>query len=152
MYNLLAVNPRTFVVEDTNSDGNMEDVEVNVDGFSTEFRTTTGPSFFRYTEMWDARNNEFKVIANYLDDIAPYLTTRSYTYRAFGIGGVSISGGSMTAPVNTDQIARDRMIEQVIDVGKMRTQRRDPSAVNVTAGNRNAYEVVYSDQNAQKGP
>ncbi len=148
---LMEDEPRTFNVEDTNGDGNRDNVEVDGNGFSTQFRTPSGPSLFRYAEIWDSLNNEYKVIANYLDDIAPYVTTRSYTFRVTGIGGVSVSGGASATPVAADQISRDRVIEQVLDLGKMRTQRRDPTAVNSSTSSRNAYEVVYSDSFAGGG-
>jgi hypothetical protein len=121
---------------------------VDSDNFSTAVRTLSGPSLFRYAEYWDAEINEFKPIANYLDDIAPYVTTRSYTFRIVGMGGVSISGGGMTAPVNTDQIDRDRVIERVIDIGKMHTPRRDTTIVTPDASERRAYVVLYEDRHA----
>ena len=143
--------PRSFNVVDTDGDGNMDDVEVDANNFSTTVRTLSGPSLFRYAEYWDAEINEFKPIANYLDDIAPYVTTRSYTFRIIGMGGVSVSGGGMTAPVNTDQIDRDRVVERVIDIGKMHTPRRDTTIVNPDASERRAYVVVYEDRHAEGG-
>lgn len=142
---LMEEDIRTFNVEDTNGDGNRDNVEIDANDFSTQMRTLSGPSLFRYVERWDALNNEYKVIANYLDDIAPYITTRSYTFRVTGIGGVSLSGGASAAPVAADQVSRDRVIEQVLDLGKMHTQRRDPTAVNSSTSGRKAFEVLYSD-------
>jgi len=143
--------PRSFNVIDTDGDGNRDDVEVDANNFSTVERTLSGPSLFRYAEVWDAENNEFKVIANYLDDIAPYVTTRSYTFRIVGMGGVSISGGGMTAPVNADHIDRDRAIERVIDIGKMHTPRRDTTEVSADASERRAYMVLYEDRHSESG-
>ncbi|MCD6282278.1 general secretion pathway protein GspK [bacterium] len=143
--------PRSFSVVDTDGDGNRDDVEVDANNFSTVERTLSGPSLFRYAEVWDAENNEFKVIANYLDDIAPYVTTRSYTFRIVGMGGVSISGGGMTAPVNADHIDRDRAIERVIDIGKMHTPRRDTTEVSADASERRAYMVLYEDRHSESG-
>jgi hypothetical protein len=141
--------PETFEVEDTNGDSNMDDVLVDTNDFSTRMRTLSGPSLFRYAERWDAENNEYVAIANYLDDIAAYITTRSYVFRIEGVGGVGISGGSQAAPVSFDRIERDRAIERVIDVGKMNTAKADVASQTVDPSMRRAYTVLYEDRYAE---
>jgi len=146
-----ALAPRTFGVVDTNGDGNMDDVETDSNNFSTQMRTLSGPSLFRYAEWWDAENNEYVVAANYLDDIAAYITTRSYVFRIVGVGGVGLSGGSAAAPAALDRIDRDRAIERVVDVGKMHTAKADVASQSVNPDKRRAYSVLYEDRYAEGG-
>ena len=44
-----------------------------------------------YVARWDDQQCEFIPIANYLDDIAPYVTCRSYVYRVEAAGAVETS-------------------------------------------------------------
>jgi len=150
LYELLDPEPRTFRVVDENGDGIRDKVEVNANGFSTEIRTLSGPSLFRYSEVWDERENRFIVVANYLDDIAPYLTTRSYTYRVKGFGGVDVTGGSEVEPISLDRIERSRSITRIVDVGKLRSS-ADVGfpATGTTSGFRGVskpYRVVYEER------
>jgi hypothetical protein len=88
-----------------------------VTGLTPFIRVFSGPSIFRYLERWDDQAGEFITVANYLDDIAPYLTCRSYVFRVDAAGAVDVSGGSQTAVLDTSSLQRDRQKTAIIDVG-----------------------------------
>jgi len=149
LYALLDPNPRTFRVVDEDGDGIRDKVETDANGFSTVARTLSGPSLFRYVEVWDEKENRFIVIANYLDDIAPYITTRTYTYRIKGFGGVNISGYGETAPVTIDRIVRDRSVTKIVDVGKMRVP-SSASALSRATAQSKPYKIVYEERTSAR--
>jgi len=159
LYALIAPDPRSFDVQDDESpddpDGIFE-LRLDSDGFSAlasgaeSVRTLSGPSLFRYAEVWDDRENRFVVVANYLDDIAPYVTTRSYTFRTSGVGGVSISGESEVVPVALDRVQRDRSVTKVIDVGKLRVPAQG-GGVDLAASRREPYTTVYEERGGVGG-
>lgn len=91
----------------------------------TLYQTFSGPSVFKYVARWDDENCEFIPIANFLDDIAPYVTCRSYVFRVDAAGAVETSGGTEGALVDTSTIQRDRGKSAVIDVGPLWSRRVD---------------------------
>ncbi len=151
LYELLDPQPRSFRVADQDGDGKY-DLELDSDGFTiwSTPRTLSGPSLFRYAEVWDALENRFLPVANYLDDIAPFITTRSYTYRIKGFGGVDISGYGETVPVTIDRIDRDKSVTKIVDVGKMRTP-SDETRIGEGLGRRSPYVILYEERSSGAG-
>jgi len=92
-------------------------------------------------------------VANYLDNIAPYVTCRSYVFRVEAYGGVTATGGTGGAFVDTARISRDRSKKAILDVGPMWARRnvssmsQTQSAAGLTAPDRElSYRVLwYSD-------
>jgi hypothetical protein len=132
-----AENPTTFPL---NSQAGYYTLSTDADGFTPydndypaspdQYQTFSGPSAFRYVARWDDRQCEFIPIANYLDDIAPYITCRSYVYRVDAAGAVETSGGTEGAVIDTAAIQRDRGKSAVVDVGPMWSRRNDIPALN----------------------
>jgi hypothetical protein len=106
--------PDSFVLDST-SDASMQ-VD-SATGLTPGVRVFSGPSTFRYVERWDDQAGEFITVANYLDDIAPYITCRSFVFRVDAAGAVDVSGGAQTAVLDTSSIQRDRQKTAIIDVG-----------------------------------
>lgn len=103
-------------------------LELNSSGLTpnaaaSDYEVYSGPSLFRYVSRWDDETGEFIPIANYLDDIAPYVTCRSYVFRVNAIGAVTATGGSAGALVDTAKISRDRSRTAVIDTGPIWARR-----------------------------
>ena len=150
LYALVDPVPESFEVQDSDSDG-VYDLRVDpATGFTVNqagapgVRTLSGPSLFRYAEVWDNVEMRFVVVANYLDDLAPYVTTRSYTFRTVGVGGVSISGESEVVPVTLDMVQRDRSVTKVIDVGKLMVPAQG-GGLGGALSKREPYTVVYEE-------
>ncbi len=123
---------RTFPLDDTSgnyyleldSDGfTPDDADFDSNPSATTYQVFSGPSAFRYAARWDDERGEFIPIANYLDDIAPYVTCRSYVYRVEASGAVTASGGAAGALVDTAKISRDRSKVAVVDVGPLWSRR-----------------------------
>jgi hypothetical protein len=85
----------------------------------------SGPSLFRYTAHWDDDLGEFVPVQNYLDDIAQFVTCRSYVFRVDSAGAVVSSGGEAGSLVDSSKISRDRSKQAIIDVGKLYSRRSD---------------------------
>ncbi len=143
LYALVDPNPRSFDLYQ-NGDGIKFDPTTF---FTVNERTLSGPSLFRYSEIWDWRENRFLPTANYLDDIAPYITTRTYMYRILGIGGVDISGLTENNPVTLDRIDRDMSKEIIIDAGNMRLP-SESSIFGTTIRSGGPYTVVYEERSS----
>jgi hypothetical protein len=105
--------PRSFPLDGT-SEASMT---LSALGLATGRRVFSGPSEFRYEEVWSERASEFLPITNWLDDVAPFLTCRSYVFRVDAAGSVEVSGGTQTAVLDTASMQRDREKTAVIDVG-----------------------------------
>jgi hypothetical protein len=149
--------PESFEIADQ---GGYYQLEVEPSGdvdedFSTTNQVFSGPSVFRYEARWDDQRCEFLPIANYLDDIAPYVTCRSYVFRVEANGAVTASGGAGGAVVDTARFSRDRSKTAVVDVGPL-WARRDAAPVlddvqqgaGYTARDRNrTYRILwYKDE------
>jgi len=127
-------SPHPLALDGDTSD---EYLDLETDSSDPEYRFTpnvagdyevfSGPSAFRYVARWDDQRCEFLPIANYLDDIAPYVTCRSYVFRVEANGAVTASGGTAGAMVDTARIERDRSKTAIVDVGPL-WARRDVSA------------------------
>jgi hypothetical protein len=136
-------DPQTFPLEDigagyymeTDDDGfTPEDADYWNNPGSTTYQVFSGPSAFRYVARWDDERSEFIPIANYLDDIAPYVTCRSYVFRVDAYGAVTASGGTAGAMVDTAKISRDRGKSAIIDVGPLWSRRDAPLLNQVVQG------------------
>jgi hypothetical protein len=90
---------------------------------SSGLRRFSGPSAFRYEEFWDVDAGEFVVRSNWLDDIAPYVTCRSYVYRVDSSAAITASGGTSSALLDTSTLARDRTKTVVLDAGPLANNR-----------------------------
>ena len=128
----------------------------DIDTPLTNAQLFSGPSMFRYSCQWHEDAGEFIAIANYLDDIAPYVTCRSYVFRVEAVGAVTASGGSAGAVLDTARISRDRSKEAIVDVGPLWTRTgasglSDSQAASglKSRGRQNAYNVLYYRDNAQ---
>jgi TolB protein len=142
-----------YKVVDTAGDANL-DPQVNdfivdqatgrpregADGLSSDIRVFSGPSVFKYAEKWDFSSNTYRVLCNYLDDVAPYLTTRSYVFDVKGTGAIPSTSSSQTNVLATENVARDRTVEEVVDVGKLWTRDVDPLSNQQRNLN---YKVLY---------
>ncbi len=89
----------------------------------TNVQRFSGPSLFRYSAYWDDDRSEFVPLQNYLDDIAPYITCRSYVFRVDSAGAVVASGGDAGALVDSAKVSRSRSKSAVIDTGKLFSRR-----------------------------
>ena len=123
--------PDTFSLDSTGGGGSIRlegATEPDYD-YSYTNQVFSGPSAFRYVARWDDERCEFLPVANYLDDIAPYVTCRSYVFRVEANGAVTASGGVTGAVVDTARISRDRSKMAIVDVGPL-WARRDNFAAN----------------------
>lgn len=122
-------SPGTFRLEDV---GNRYAMEITGGGMTPtstsdrNYQVYSGPSRFRYVARWDDVAGEFLPIANYLDDIAPYVTCRSYVFRVESIGAINASGGAAGAVLDSARVNRDRIRTAVIDVGPFWARRDAP--------------------------
>ncbi|MBN2081879.1 hypothetical protein JW859_06675 [bacterium] len=157
-------DPHTYDLDATGANPTME---INGDNFAADSgsgmdpddwntQVFSGPSAFRYEAFWDDQNCEFIPVANYLDDIAPYVTCRSYVFRVEAYGGVTASGGTGGAFVDTARISRDRAKKAIIDVGPMWARRnvnqlnQTMQAVGLSAPDREmSYRVLWYSDNEQ---
>lgn len=155
--------PQTYPLEDigtgyyleTDDDGfTPEDGDYAANPSNTSYQVFSGPSAFRYVARWDDERSEFIPIANYLDDIAPYVTCRSYVFRVDAYGAVTASGSTAGALVDTAKISRDRSKSAIIDVGPMWARRDAPllndilQGAGITAPDRDlSYRILwYNDE------
>ncbi|MCC7477461.1 hypothetical protein IT575_03290 [bacterium] len=111
----LTSNQLTLATDRTTATGGLNSF-TNVQRFS-------GPSLFRYSAHWDDDRSEFVPVQNYLDDIAPYITCRSYVFRVDSAGAVVASGGDAGALVDSAKVSRSRSKSAVIDTGKLYSRR-----------------------------
>jgi hypothetical protein len=72
--------------------------------------------------------------------VAPYLTTRSYVFDVKGTGAIPSTSSSQTNVLATENVARDRTVEEVVDVGKLWTRDVDPLSNQQRNLN---YKVLY---------
>lgn len=159
-----AQNPNTFRLTDNGSSSTMElpgavladTTFSSTSNYMDNAQVFSGPSMFRYVAQWDNTNCEFITLANYLDDIAPYVTCRSYTYRVEASGAVEPSGGSSTSESGGSITSRDRSVMAVIDVGPLWSRRKLDSFGGASYGNEpvNAdtgpsYSVLWRKDNRQ---
>jgi len=143
LYNVIAANmdPTTYGIEQSGatwrmtlasgSPGIAGTTILNTNTWSGNARVFSGPSVFRYAAHWDDQACEFLPVANYLDDIAPYVTCRSYVFRVEAAGAVTASGGTEGSMLDNAKVARDRAKMAVIDVGP-KWARRDVSELTTT--------------------
>ena len=113
------------------------------DDLSSDIRVFSGPSVFKYAEKWDFSSNTYRVLSNYLDDVAPYFTTRSYVFGITGTGAIPSTSSSQTSVLATENVARDRTVEQIVDVGKLWTRDVDPLS---NQQRKLSYKVLYLKQ------
>ncbi|MBN1966079.1 MAG: hypothetical protein JW910_15625 [Anaerolineae bacterium] len=128
----------------------------DVDTPLTNAQLFSGPSIFRYACHWYEDAGEFIPITNYLDDIAPYVTCRSYVFRVEAVGAVTASGGTAGAVLDTARISRDRSKEAIVDVGPLWTKtgagemsNTDASSGLHSRGRQNDYHILWYRDNAQ---
>jgi hypothetical protein len=159
--------PDTFGLSGTGSDlflnlydGSGTTVEgttvLNQDEIWRNAQVFSGPSMFRYACHWYEEAGEFIPVANYLDDLAPFVTCRSYVFRVEAVGAVTASGGNAGAVLDTARISRDRSKEAIVDVGPLWT-RTGASALSDTEaynglrarGRQNDFNILYYRDNAQ---
>jgi hypothetical protein len=144
-----AQTPGTFDLI-TNGGGNT--IELDADGVSENTQVFSGPSRFRYVAYWDEVSGEFIPTANYLDDIAPFVTCRSYVFRVEAIGSVSASGGAAGSVLDGARMSRDRIRTAVVDLGPMWSRREVQAAEQLGLGdlrsqtdNNLSYNVLWYD-------
>jgi hypothetical protein len=114
-----AAAPRSYDLSGTQ-------IGLSADRMSLNARRISGPSVFRCSMWWDEDRSEFVAGTNYLDDIAPYITTRSYVFRVDSAGAVQPTEGE------GGEIARERGRQAVVDVGKL-WARRSGSTLDLIA-------------------
>jgi hypothetical protein len=170
LFNVIDANekPATWPINDTTGGGAAYTLELSTSGaydqttilnssnIAEGAQVYSGPSVFRYVAQWDDQSCEFITLANYLDDIAPYVTCRSYTYRIEASGAVEPSGGSSAAETGASSTSRDRTLTAVIDVGPLWAHRRvdefpvgsfgnEPGAADIGPG----YTVLWRKDGSQ---
>jgi len=127
-------DPHALPIEEDPASGNYQ-LELITSGDETGMTDGTqvysGPSAFRYEARWDTTTSEFITIANYLDDIAPFITCRSYVFRVEAVGAVPASGGAAGAVIDTARISRDRAKSAIVDVGPLWSRRSSDGASEV---------------------
>ncbi|MCB1217693.1 hypothetical protein KDL44_09875 [bacterium] len=131
-------------------------ITMNGNDRSTGLRRFSGPSAFRYEEFWDAGAGEFVVRANYLDDIAPYITCRSYVYRVDSSAAITASGGTSSALLDTSTLARDRTKTVVLDAGPLANNRGideisqlDASRGLLSPSRSASYQILWFSDNSE---
>lgn len=103
-------------------------------------RDFSGLSLFRYTERWNSDQGEYEVQANYLDDILPYIATRSYVFRVEALGTLPSTEVAGTSLVTAGRTTRDRRAVAIVDVGKFNTRELSPSTGILK---RLDYKIIY---------
>ncbi len=131
-------------------------VTFNGNNRSSGLRRFSGPSAFRYEEYWDKDAGEFVVRSNWLDDIAPYITCRSYVYRVDSSAAITASGGTSSALLDTSTLARDRSKTVVLDAGPLANNRGlelisdlDASRGQISAARSASYSILWFSDNAE---
>ncbi len=105
------------------------------DSRSSTWRLFTGPSLFRYAEVFNRSLQEYQVVCNYLDDIAPFITTRSYVYRISAVGAIPNTVTSTDDKLSPGTLSRNRKLTAIVDVGDMYVGRDVDSVKNPYLGN-----------------
>jgi len=115
-------------------------------------RTFSGPSVFRYVERWvpgdgteHSVKGRYEVVMNYLADIEPYITTRSYVFRIEGKGVIPTSGSGAGNAFQTGRTSRDRNVLAIVDVGPLGTS-PEPGMLDffgMDVSRRLTHKVIY---------
>jgi hypothetical protein len=117
-------------------------MELTTDHISLTNSVFSGPSVFMYSCYWDEDAAEFVARRNFIDDIAPFVTCRSYVYRVDASGGV-VTNSTQGADEESSRINRDRTRTAIIDVGKLSAGR--PTEDGTTQGWQILYQKTSKD-------
>ncbi|MCB1221272.1 MAG: hypothetical protein H7A35_02470 [Planctomycetales bacterium] len=131
-------------------------ITLNGNDRSSGLRRYSGPSAFRYEEYWDAGAGEFVVRTNWLDDIAPFITCRSYVYRVDSSAAITASGGTSSALLDTSTLARDRSKTVILDAGPLANNRGvdqlsdlDASRGLISPARSASYKILWFSDNSE---
>jgi hypothetical protein len=127
-------DPTDFTIDDTTGrpeydEGAMPDTDDNDIG---NVRTFSGPSVFKYLERWvpddgseHLAKGQFEVVSNFLADIEPYITTRSYMFRVEGKGIVPTSDTGAGNALQTGRTSRGKSVVAIVDIGPLNCRVED---------------------------
>lgn len=148
-------NPTDFTIDTTTGRPNYSTTSAN-----RNERVFSGPSVFRYIERWvptepaasggtnHAWKGRYEVVTNYLSDIAPYLTVRSYVFRVEGKGVIPTSQIGAGNAFQTGRLSRDKNVMAIVDTGPLYTSQegglfRGLFGGSIAPNDRLSHKVLY---------